>query len=111
MGKVKFVDRALYDYVQHSANALGHFAPVGKNLRQRARGAMLALMYLGNWLRVSLANWQIVYFYDLIREQLMCKVIELRCGERLSRDKKKSLSRITHVDESVAAFAWMATRG
>jgi glycosyltransferase involved in cell wall biosynthesis len=111
LGKVKFVDRALYDYVQHSANALGHFAPVGRNLRQRARGATLALMYLGNWLRVSLANWQIVYFYDLIREQLMCKVIELRCGEHLTRDKKKSLSRITHVDESASAFAWMATRG
>jgi glycosyltransferase involved in cell wall biosynthesis len=111
LGEVKFVDRSLYDYVQHSANALGHYAPVKRNLRQRARGATLALIYLGNWLRVSLANWQIVYFYDLIREQLLCKVIELRCGEHLTRDKKKSLWRITHVDESLTAFAWMATRG
>ncbi len=111
LGKVKYVDRATYDYVQHSGNALGHYAPAERSLRQRVRGAMLALMYLGNWLRVSLANWQLVYFYDLIREQLMCKVIELRCGEQLTSDKKKSLSRITHVDESLTAFAWMATRG
>jgi glycosyltransferase involved in cell wall biosynthesis len=111
LGKVKFVGRPLYDYVQHSANALGHYAPIVRSLRQKARGAVLALIYLGNWLRVSLANWQIVYFYDLIREQLMCKVIELRCGEQLTRDKKKSLWRITHVDESLAAFAWMAARG
>jgi len=29
----------------------------------------------------------------------MCKVIELRCGEQLTLDKKKSLWRITHVDD------------
>jgi glycosyltransferase involved in cell wall biosynthesis len=111
VGKVKYVDRATYDYVQHSANALGHYAPAGRSLRQRVRGTMLAVMYLGNWLRVSLANWRLVYFYDLIREQLMCKVLELRCGEQLTSDKKKSIFRITHVDESLTAFAWMATRG
>jgi glycosyltransferase involved in cell wall biosynthesis len=111
LGKVKFVGRPLYDYVQHSANVLGHYVPVRRNLTQRVRGLVLALMYLGNWLRVSLANWQIVYFYDLIREQLMCKVIQLRCGEQLTSDKKKSLWRITHVDESPAAFVWMAARG
>ena len=111
MGKVGYVDRPLYDYVQHSSNALGHYAPVRRSLRQRARGMTLGLMYLGNWLRASLANWKLVYFYDLIREQLMCKVIELRCGDLLTSDKKKSLRRLTHVDESLAAFAWMATRG
>src|SRR5688572_6500764 len=111
LGKVGYVDRPLYDYVQHSGNALGHYAPVRRSLRQRVRGITLGLMYLSNWLRASLANWKLVYFYDLIREQLMCKVIELRCGDLLTSDKKKSLSRITHVDESLAAFAWMATRG
>jgi glycosyltransferase involved in cell wall biosynthesis len=111
MGEIKYVDRSLYDYVQHSTNALGHYAPEKRNLRQRVRGATLALIYLNNWLRVSLANWKTVYFYDLLREQLMCKVLELRCNKQLTRSKRRGLALITEVDESVLAFGWMATRG
>ncbi len=111
VGEIKYVDRPLYDYVQHSGNALGHYVPERRNLRQKARGAALALMYIKNWLWVSLANWKTVYFYDLMREQLMCKVLELRCEQHLTKAKRRALSLITHVDESLLAFAWMATRG
>ena len=51
-----------------------------------------------------------VYFYDLMREQLMCSVLRLRCDRELTGRQRKSLWRLTHVDESFSAFLWLATR-
>ena len=39
MGAVKYVNRPLYDYVQHSANVLGHYAPERKRFWQRSGAA------------------------------------------------------------------------
>ena len=110
-GKIGYVDRPLYDYVQHSTNALGHFAPARKNLPQRVRDGLLASLNARSWVRATLANGKIVYFYDLIREQVLCKVLELRCAAELTPSKKRSLRLIGDVDDSLLAFGWMATRG
>lgn len=110
LGEVKYVDRPLYDYVQHGANALGHYAPQRKRFWRKVKGALKYVLHFRNWLHACLANGQMVYFYDLMREQLMCRVLDLRCGRQLSASKRKTLWRITHVDETFSDFLWLATR-
>jgi len=110
LGEVKYVDRPLYDYVQHGANALGHYAPQRKRFRRKVKGALKYVWHFHDWVHASLANGQMVYFYDLMREQLMCRVLDLRCGRQLSRSQRKSMWRIMHVDETFSDFLWLATR-
>src|SRR5262249_31094585 len=39
-GKIKYVDRPLYDYIQHSSNVLGHYAPARHRLWGKIGGLM-----------------------------------------------------------------------
>jgi hypothetical protein len=96
-GKITYVDRPLYDYVQHFANVLGHHAP-------SPRGVVRGLLrYVG--------RAQDVYFNDVLRAQLMARVLALRCSRVLSAEGRRALERIARSDESLSAMAWLAFRG
>jgi hypothetical protein len=41
----------------------------------------------------------------------MAAVLEMRCGHALTGPKRRALRRIRRMDESAAAFAWLALRG
>lgn len=110
LGEIAYVDRPLYDYVQHQNNVIGHFAPVResfakKNLRLLTHPGGARDMVLRN-----LSQWRAIYLYDLMRLKMLVSVIELRCGERLNKEKKRVLRRIARLDDSIVAETWLALR-
>ena len=56
-------------------------------------------------------RWRATYEADVLRLQVMASVLELRCGDALTRPKRRALRWIRRMDESAAAFTWLALRG
>jgi glycosyltransferase involved in cell wall biosynthesis len=104
LGNVAYVDRPLYDYVQHAGAVLGRTAsepgreprPVlGARLRQRRR-------FLG--------RWRSAYFTIYLQRKLQAQVLLGRCAAALSRRKRRALRLLVAAERSPLAFAWLALR-
>jgi glycosyltransferase involved in cell wall biosynthesis len=84
LGKVAYIDRPLYDYVQHSDAVLGHTAA-------EVRGAKRRILHrLGSFF----GGWRVAYFADYCRILLLARVLTLRCGDRMEPAKRRSLARV-----------------
>ena len=92
LGEVAYVDRPLYDYVQHGGAALGHES-------ERRRGQGSDRMRRGHELGRAIAA-------------AAALVLE-RGGERIPASKRRELQRLAHLQRSPAAWgrlAWMTLR-
>src|SRR5262249_38871880 len=99
-----FVDRPLYDYVQHGHASLGHAAANQMtSLRERLRNQR------GPQERVRM--WRMHYFVDVCRLMQFATVLEMRCGEQLTRAKRRVLGRFMSSERSLPALARLAFRG
>jgi hypothetical protein len=104
-GAIRFVDRPLYDYVQHGGATLGHAAANRMpSLRDR-------LGALGRDPRERIRLWRMHYFVDACRLLQLAAVLELRCGDRMPRAKRAALARLVRAERSPAAIAGLAARG
>lgn len=105
LGDIAFVDRPLYDYVQHGGAELGHAAATSMptlsdrwtTLRRDPRG--------------RIRMWRMHYFVDVCRLEQFATVLQMRCGDRMSAAKRRSLERFLRADRSPAALAALALRG
>ena len=79
LGEIRYVPRPLYDYVQHEHATIGH-ATATRMVRLRDR---LSSLRLGARERVG--RWRLHYFADACRLLQFATVLELRCGDRMSR--------------------------
>lgn len=105
LGEIRFVDRPLYDYVQHGDATLGHAAANRMpSLRERA-GA------LRRDPRERVRLWRMHYFVDACRLLQFATVLRLRCGERMSAPKRRALDAFLHADRSPLPLATLAGRG
>ena len=104
-GDIAYVDRPLYDYVQHGGAALGH-AAANRVVRLRDRVASLPRAP-----RERVRMWRLHYFVDIGRITQMATVLDLRCGARMTRRKRRALRRFLHTDRSLAALALLWARG
>ena len=104
LGDIRYVDRPLYDYVQHGAATLGHAnATSTTRLRERLtrrRGA-----------RERIRMWRMHYFVDVCRLMQFAAVLEMRCGPRMPRASRRALARFLSADRSAARTATLAVRG
>jgi glycosyltransferase involved in cell wall biosynthesis len=104
-GQVTYVDRPLYDYVQHGSAMLGHTdANIGFEPGER-----------GGWRRLrgwqdSFEAWQRFYFAGFLRVQALGEVLLARCSKQLSRGRRRALRRCVSSDRSPFGFAWLALR-
>jgi glycosyltransferase involved in cell wall biosynthesis len=112
MGRVGYVDRPLYDYVQHSSNVLGHNAPLMAGTWARLWKWMqwLSLSDGKRRIRNTLAHWGAVYYWDLERVKLIARVLELRCVAVLTPLKALQLKRLARLEESWFTTAWLTWR-
>jgi glycosyltransferase involved in cell wall biosynthesis len=116
IGKIEYIDRPLYDYVQHQSNVIGHVAPEREKLvkkffklPRKPRGLRhIIARAISRWFTVS--RWRPIYFSNLIRTQLTAQVIEMRCGEQLQEEKRKILRRIARLDDSLLSQMWLTWR-
>jgi hypothetical protein len=104
LGDVEFVDRPLYDYVQHGGAVLGH---AGANrmpaLGHRLRG-------LRRPLRDRIGLWRQTYFVDACRLIQFATILQMRCGDRMAPAKRRALDRFVRGDRSPLALGRLAAR-
>jgi glycosyltransferase involved in cell wall biosynthesis len=106
-GGIAYVDRPLYDYVQHDAAALGHAAANAGAFSTRI-STIARRVARGNW-RTLVRGWCGAYF-DYCRVRQLAQILLLRCGDTLSGSSRRALRRFSSAERSPAAFAWLALR-
>jgi glycosyltransferase involved in cell wall biosynthesis len=104
IGEIDYVDRPLYDYVQHGAASLGH---AGANQMLSLRERLTARPGLHERIRMR----RLHYFVDVSRLLQLVTLLELRCGERLSARKRRTLRRFARADRSVLSALPLGVRG
>jgi glycosyltransferase involved in cell wall biosynthesis len=105
LGDIAFVDRPLYDYVQHGDASLGH-AEANRMTTLRDR-----LATIRRDPRERVRKWRMHYFVDVCRLTQVAEVLRLRCGERMPRRKRRELERFLNTDRSLPSVARLAARG
>jgi glycosyl transferase family 2 len=93
-GRVAYVDRPLYDYVQHAGAVVGKAAgaPAPAPGRSGSRG------------------WRAAYFYGYLPRRVQAEALLARCPHRLSGPKRRALARFAAADRGRLALAWLAAR-
>jgi hypothetical protein len=106
-GNLAYVDRPLYDYVQHQGAILGQVmveSPADSDAVPRRRCSPRA------WLRGAAGGWRSAYFCAYLRIQVQAQTILSRCPDRLAPGKRRALVRLANADSSPLAFTWLAAR-
>ncbi len=96
-GDVAYVDRPLYDYVQHRG---AFFGAVTHGDAEDRSGRLRGLLRGG----------RAAYFRGYLPRAVLANVLLARCGERLSRGKRRALERYVAAERSLPALAWLAAR-
>ncbi len=106
LGEVRYVERPLYEYVQHGSAALGHAAANAAGRyggSRRARAARGARSLRG---RSGLA-WRRFYFDLYCRVAIAARTLELRCGPELDASRRRTLRRI---GDRPSTLGWLGLR-
>ena len=90
-GDVAYVERPLYDYVQHEGAVLGH----GGAADTAPRGSR---------------GWRAAYFYGYLPRRVQAEALLTRCGELIAPSKRRALRRFAAADRGGPALAWLAAR-
>ena len=104
-GAIRYVDRPLYDYVQHGGAFVGH-AKANRMPRLRDR-----LPSLWRDPRERARVWRMHYFVDACRLIQFASILELRCGDRMGARHRRALERFASADRSVAPLGRLAALG
>ena len=106
-GRIKYVEKPLYAYTQHSDNVLGHYAPKNNSVKKRLSEFLRKLKEnltisgcFSNIKRILYYN-QAVYFNHYPRRALIAHVISLRCDIN-SKKKKNIIKRFVHLENSAS---------
>jgi glycosyltransferase involved in cell wall biosynthesis len=105
LGDVAFVERPLYDYVQHHDASLGH-AATNRITRLRDR-----VDRLRRDPRDRVRLWRMHYFIDVWRLMQFATVLRMRGRERIDPAKRATLDRFLATDRSLTALARLWGRG
>ena len=96
-GELAYVDRPLYDYVQHPSAILGKVAGEQQETRFRVRPPRMRA-------------WRAAYFLGFVPGQIRARTLLLRCDERMSPAKRRALVRYLRSDRSLLDFLWLTFR-
>jgi glycosyltransferase involved in cell wall biosynthesis len=109
-GEIRYVDRPLYDYVQHSGAALGFTKANAGRGRWGGRLADVALRVLRLGYRLIRPVGQLRYFDNYCRLVLQARALEVRFGDSLAPSRRRALRRIQGCDTSPWGPGWLAMR-
>ncbi|MFZ0043024.1 MAG: glycosyltransferase [Solirubrobacteraceae bacterium] len=105
VGDIEFVERPLYDYVQHGAATLGHATA------NQMPGLISRLPSLLVSPRKRVVHWRRHYFVDVCRLEQWAQIVLLRCGDRMTADKRRQLTRFLGVEDSLWGLLDLWRRG
>jgi glycosyltransferase involved in cell wall biosynthesis len=106
LGDVAYVDRPLYDYVQHPGAVLGRVASAqgstpGEGLGVRAR--------IQGW-RGFFGRWRSAYFSMYLQRDFHARLLLDRCASELTGRKRRALRLMVRAPRSPLALGWLALR-
>jgi glycosyltransferase involved in cell wall biosynthesis len=104
LGEIEYVAEPLYDYVQHGDASLGHAAA---NRMTSLRDRIAHRRALSQRVRM----WRLHYFVDIWRLRQFAAILLMRCSERMSSRKRRTLERFIGADDSLASLLGLAVRG
>lgn len=108
-GNLAYVNRPLYDYVQHSSNIIGYSAKVAERCESLPR----FIYDMFRWLRTEegekLARQ--AYLDQAVKVITMAREILSRARSGIARAKKRTLKNAARLDMSLFAWLWLATKG
>jgi glycosyltransferase involved in cell wall biosynthesis len=94
LGDIAYVDRPLYDYVQHPHAVLGRVASGQEPPRPLD----------------TFDRWRAAYFSLYLQREFLARALLARCDAELSARKRRALRLLVHAARSPLAFAWLASR-
>lgn len=107
MGELGYVDRPLYDYVQHGGAALGHAAAnAGTEGRWRRWREQLRRPAVEDLLPGSAS----VYFRAYVRLQVLAQALLVRGGAQIPARKSWALRGFVKAERSVRWWLWLRLR-
>lgn len=96
-GGIAYVDRPLYDYVQHPGAVFGDVTVGPGHTRRRRQHSVID-------------RWRAAYFYGYRSRVMQAQVLLDRCGPRLTPAKRGALRRFVESERSLLAFSWLLLR-
>jgi glycosyltransferase involved in cell wall biosynthesis len=105
LGEIAFVDRPLYDYVQHGEASLGHAAANRITALRDRLGA------LRRDPRERVRMWRMHYFVDVARLMQFATILRMRCGDEMTASKRRALQHFMCADSSLGPLAGLWARG
>jgi glycosyltransferase involved in cell wall biosynthesis len=107
-GRIAYVDRPLYDYVQHPGAAIGHG---GANRGVVGGGVLQRLVALRGRPRGRLREeWRRIYFAEYCRAALMAVALQQRLGPAIGRRERRAMQLLLAADRSPRGLAWLTLR-
>src|SRR5262249_2689371 len=106
-GRIAYVERPLYDYVQHGSAALGHATasaratPGAREIVTRLRRRRGVPPAIGS---------RAAYFLGRVRLQLLAEVLLMRCRQTMRPGDRRALQRLLRAERSPLSLAWLALR-
>jgi glycosyltransferase involved in cell wall biosynthesis len=98
-GRLEYVDRPLYDYVQHGGAILGRVAAPRVTGRVRRRLRM-----------PRMRDWRGAYFLGYLPGQMRAEALMMRCSDTLSASERRGIELYVRADSSPLAFLWLVGR-
>jgi hypothetical protein len=95
-GELRYVDRPLWDYVQHERAVLGKVA-LGSPPVSAASGPRRQ-------------RWRAAYFLGYLPGKVRAQALLLRCDRFLTPPKRQALARYQNAERSPLAFTWLVLR-
>lgn len=102
-GRIAYVDRPLYDYVQHTTATIGH---EGSTRMPSLADRWRALRDDG---RERVRLWRAHYFGDTLRLVVLARIVLLRAGHRMPARRRRTLERFAR--ETPGMHARLLARG
>jgi len=102
LGRIAYVDEPLYDYVQHDTAVIGH---AESNRKPKSAG-----IYLRERLGKGGRDPRTAYYFNWQQQRLTSEVVRLRCWDRMSRPKRRTLKRVLRADTRLSGLAWLLGR-
>lgn len=105
-GRIAYVERPLYDYVQHGAAARGHEAA----MREFDPRRLLSWRHPRRALRLVAAHGQRSYETNLRRIALTAQTLEARAAGRMEPPKARAVRRVARLGRPPEPATWLALR-
>ncbi len=98
-GPLAYVDRPLYDYVQHRGAVLGRV--VGPGVADRVRGRLRP---------PRLREWRGAYFLGYLPVRMRAQTLLMRCPDTLTASERRGLELYVRAESAPGPFLWFVCR-